>query len=200
MNNKLNKLCSCSFFSFYTSLTNLPALKIDFHLNLNRTQFFSSSSRDESLDSGIASASEHHHQQQQHTQQQHQLYMDSMLSRRPRQRSRHFEMVPSGRHKFEIRDLNEYSDSSVVVPLSLPKLPTDRREIVTGGLIRSTNSYNTDNDTDMSMSCESNTRPASLISTSEAESYEEEKARIDNNYTEKGFKVSLILHWLPPVH
>jgi hypothetical protein len=118
--------------------------------------------------------------------------MDSMLSRRPRQRSRHFEMVPTGRHKFEIRDLNEFSDNSVVVPLSLPKLPTDRREIVTGGLIRSTtNSYNTDNDlSDMSMSCESNTRPASLISTSEAESYEEEKARIDNNYTEKGFKVS----------
>lgn len=101
-------------------------------------------------------------------------------------------MVPTGRHKFEIRDLNEFSDNSVVVPLSLPKLPTDRREIVTGGLIRSTtNSYNTDNDlSDMSMSCESNTRPASLISTSEAESYEEEKARIDNSYTEKGFKVS----------
>lgn len=96
-------------------------------------------------------------------------------------------MVPTGRHKFEIRDLNEFSDNSVVVPLSLPKLPTNRREIVTGGLIRSTNSY----DTDMSMSCESNTRPASLISTSEAESYEEEKARIDGNFTEKGLKVSL---------
>lgn len=116
--------------------------------------------------------------------------MDSMISRRPRQRSRHFEMVPTGRHKFEIRDLHEFSDSSVVVPLSLPKLPTDRREIVTGGLIRSTNSYNTDNDTDMSMSCGSNTRPASLISTSEAESYEEEKLKIDNRSTEKGLKVS----------
>lgn len=132
------------------------------------------------MDSGIAShdsASE-----------QHQLYMDSMLSRRPRQRSRHFEMVPTGRHKFEIRDLNEF-DNSVVVPLSLPKLPTNRREFVTGGLIRSTNSY----DTDMSMSVESNTRPSSLISTSEAESYEEEKARIDNSYTEKSLKVSLVM-------
>lgn len=138
--------------------------------------------RDESLDSGIAShdsTSEHH-----------QLYMDSMLSRRPRQRSRHFEMVPTGRHKFEIRDLNDFSDNSVVVPLSLPKLPTNRREIVTGGLIRSTNSYNTDNETDMSISYESNTRPASLISTSEAESYEDEKARIDNSYSEKSLKVS----------
>lgn len=143
------------------------------------------SRRDESLDSGIAShdsASE-----------QHQLYMDSMISRRPRQRSRHFEMVPTGRHKFEIRDLGDLSDSSVVIPLSLPKLPTNRREIVTGGLIRSTNSYNTDNDTDMSMSCESNTRPASLISTSEAESYEEEKVKIDNSYSEKGFRVRNII-------
>lgn len=100
-------------------------------------------------------------------------------------------MVPTGRHKFEIRDLSEFTDNSVIVPLSLPKLPTNRREIVTGGLIRSTNSYSTDNETsDMSISCESNTRPASLISTSEAESYEEEKVNIDNSYTEKGFKVS----------
>ena len=140
--------------------------------------------RDESLDSGIAShdnALDHH-----------QLYMDSMLSRRPRQRSRHFEMIPNGRHKFEIRDLNDFTDNSDVVPLSLPKLPTNRREIVTGGLIRSTNSYTTDNEMDMSISCESNTRPASLISTSEAESYEDEKIRIDNSFSEKNFKVKRI--------
>lgn len=117
-----------------------------------------------------------------------------MLSRRPRQRSRHFEMVPTGRHKFEIRDLNDFTENSDVVPLSLPKLPTDRREIVTGGLIRSTNSYITDNEMDMSISCESNTqpgtRPSSLISTSEAESYEDEKMKIDNSYSEKNMKVS----------
>lgn len=101
-------------------------------------------------------------------------------------------MVPTGRHKFEIRDLNDFSDNSVVVPLSLPKLPTNRREIVTGGLIRSTNSYNTDNETDMSISCESShTRPASLVSTSEAESYDEEKMKIDNSYPEKNLKVSV---------
>lgn len=139
--------------------------------------------RDESLDSGIAShdsASDHQ-----------QLYMDSMLSRRPRQRSRHFEMIPTGRHKFEIRDLNDFADNSEVVPLSLPKLPTNRREIVTGGLIRSTNSYGTDEIMDMSTSCESNnTRPASLISTSEAESYEDEKIKIDNSFSEKNLKVS----------
>lgn len=140
--------------------------------------------RDESLDSGIAShdsASDHH-----------QLYMDSMISRRPRQRSRHFEMVPTGRHKFEIRDLSDFTDNSVVVPLSLPKLPTNRREIVTGGLIRSTNNYNTDNETDMSISIESNTRPASLISTSEAESFEDEKFRNENSFSEKSLKGRVI--------
>jgi hypothetical protein len=99
-------------------------------------------------------------------------------------------MIPTGRHKFEIRDLNDFADSTPVVPLSLPKLPTNRREIVTGGLIRSTNSYNTDNEMDMSISTGSNTRPSSLISTSEAESYEEEKVKIDNSFTEKSLKVS----------
>ena len=97
-------------------------------------------------------------------------------------------MVPTGRHKFEIRDLSEFNDNSVIVPLSLPKLPTNRSEIVTGGLIRSTNSYNTDNEMDMSIS-ESTTRPSSFISTSEAESYEEEKVKIDNSFSEKSFKV-----------
>lgn len=155
---------------------------------INEIDFLSFSRRDESLDSGIASHDS--------VSERNQLYMDSMLSRRPRQRSRHFEMVPTGRHKFEIRDLNEYSDSSVIVPLSLPRLPTTRREIVTGGLIRSTNSYTTDNETDMSISYESNTRPTSMISTSEAESFEEEKARIDNSFSEKSFKVSLAMRIL----
>lgn len=101
-------------------------------------------------------------------------------------------MVPTGRHKFEIRDLNDFSDNSVVVPLSLPKLPTSRREIVTEGLIRSTNSYIIDNETDMSISGESNARPTSLISTSEAESFEEEKFRNDNSFTEKSLKSRVI--------
>jgi hypothetical protein len=100
-------------------------------------------------------------------------------------------MVPTGRHKFEIRDLNDFASESPVVPLSLPKLPTNRREIVTGGLIRSTHSYgnNTDTEMDMSIGSNSNTRPSSLISTSEAESYEEEKVKIDHSFTEKSLKV-----------
>jgi cytochrome c556 len=138
--------------------------------------------RDESLDSGIAShdsTSDYHQMQQQ----QH----DPVFLRRPNQRSRRFEMVPSSsRHKFEIRDLNDFNESSVIVPLALPKLPTERKEIVTNGLIRSTNSYNTD-ETDMSISGDS--RPASFISTaSEIDSCEEEKLRIDNSYSEKSLK------------
>lgn len=108
------------------------------------------------------------------------------------QRSRRFEMVPiPGRHKFEIRDLNEYSEDGKVIPLSLPKLPTDRKEIVTNGLIRSTNSYNnTESEVDMSISGDS--RPASFISTaSDIESFEEEKLKLDTSSSEKSSKVSL---------
>ena len=105
-------------------------------------------------------------------------------------RTRRFEMIPiPGRHKFEIRDLNdEFDENDVVVPLSLPKLPTDRKEIVTSGLIRSTNSCNEDSEMDMSMSIGS--RPTSLISTgSEVESVEEEKLKIDLSSSEKNSKV-----------
>jgi hypothetical protein len=153
-------------------------------------------SRDESLDSGIAShdstSDSHHHHRYPQTQPRQQQQpppqsMDTSITRRSRRR---FEMVPGpSRHKFEIRDLNDYNENAVIVPLSLPKLPTDRREIVTNGLIRSTNSYTTDNETDMSISeC---SRPTSFISTaSEAESFEEEKLKIDTSCSEKSFRVS----------
>lgn len=110
--------------------------------------------------------------------------------RKLQQRNRRFEMVPiPGRHKFEIRDLNEYSEDGKVTPLSLPKLPTDRKEIVTNGLIRSTNSYNTDSEVDMSISGDS--RPTSYISTaSDIESYEEEKLKLDTSSSEKSSKVN----------
>lgn len=144
-------------------------------------------SRDESLDSGIHShestTSDHHQPQQK---------MQGVAMRRPQQtRSRRFEMVPiPGRHKFEIRDLSDYNDNGPVIPLSLPKLPTDRKEIVTNGLIRSTNSYNTDSEMDMSISGDS--RPTSFISTaSETESFEEEKLKLDSSYSEKSLKVKI---------
>ncbi|XP_070502044.1 serine-rich adhesin for platelets isoform X2 [Chironomus tepperi] len=140
--------------------------------------------RDESLDSGIASHDS--------TSDNHQNQMETSLLRRSRRR---FEMVPGpSRHKFEIRDLNDYNENSVIVPLSLPKLPTDRKEIVTEGLIRSTNSYSTDNEMDMSMSIsECGSRPTSFISTaSESESFEEEKLKIDNSLSEKSYKGAIM--------
>lgn len=144
-------------------------------------------SRDESLDSGIHSheSTTSDYQQQAHNKMQVQVPM-----RKLQKRSRRFEMVPiPGRHKFEIRDLNEYSEDGKVIPLSLPKLPTDRKEIVTNGLIRSTNSYNTDSEVDMSISGDS--RPTSFISTaSDIESFEEEKHKLDTSSSEKSSKVS----------
>ena len=144
--------------------------------------FKSTFNRDESLDSGIASHDS--------TSDNHQNQMETSIMRRSRRR---FEMVPGpSRHKFEIRDLNDYNEDSVIVPLSLPRLPTDRKEIVTEGLIRSTNSYSTDNEMDMSMSIsDCGSRPISFISTtSEAESFEEEKLKMDNSLSEKSYKVS----------
>lgn len=102
-------------------------------------------------------------------------------------------MIPAGRHKFEIRDLREMiiDDDAVVVPLELPKLPTQRTEIVTGGLCRSVNNSSSmtmtsDNDTsDMSMSTSSSTRPASLISTATEEESESEKMTMDTSLSEK---------------
>lgn len=116
------------------------------------------------------------------------------MRRAPHQRSRRFEMVQiPGRHKFEIRDLSEFNENAVVVPLALPKLPTDRKEIVTNGLIRSTNSYNADSDMDMSISGDS--RPLSFISTSsDGESFEEEKFKLDTSASEKSSKVCLNFH------
>lgn len=156
--------------------------------------FIYTRSRDESLDSGIhshESTTSDHPQQQQQQQPSHK--MEAVALRKINQRSRRFEMVPiPGRHKFEIRDLNEYSEDDKVIPLSLPKLPTDRKEIVTNGLIRSTNSYNTDSEMDMSISGDS--RPTSFISTaSETESYEEEKLKLDNSCSEKSSKVKNVI-------
>lgn len=141
-------------------------------------------SRDESLDSGIHShdSTTSDHQQMEHP--------PVPMRRTIQQRSRRLEMIPiPGRNKFEIRDLNEFSEETVVVPLSLPKLPTDRNEIVTNGLIRSTNSnYNAESDMDMSISGDS--RPTSFISTaSDAESFEEEKQKLDISSSEKSSKV-----------
>ncbi|KAG5678349.1 hypothetical protein PVAND_008033 [Polypedilum vanderplanki] len=146
--------------------------------------------RDESLDSGIAShdsTSDNNHYHNTSIQKQPQPPSQLIDTSMKRSRRR-FEMIPGpSRHKFEIRDLNDYNENTVIVPLSLPKLPTERREIVTNGLIRSTNSYTTDNETDISIS--ESSRPTSFISTaSETESFEEEKLKIDTSCSEKSSK------------
>lgn len=140
-------------------------------------------SRDESLDSGIHS---HESTTSDHQQMEHQ---GVQMRRAPNQRTRRLEMVQiPGMHKFEIRDLSQFSENTEVVPLSLPKLPTDRKEIVTNGLIRSTNSYNSE----MDMSISGDSRPISFISTtSEGESFEEEKFKLDTSSSEKSSKVLL---------
>uniref|UniRef100_A0A182R0X0 Uncharacterized protein n=1 Tax=Anopheles farauti TaxID=69004 RepID=A0A182R0X0_9DIPT len=62
--------------------------------------------------------------------------------RMPRQRYRNLEMVMSGRHKFEVRDL-EALTTEPIVPLPLPELPsafcstTNQRTAPLSGLIRS---------------------------------------------------------------
>ncbi|XP_058166812.1 nuclear pore complex protein DDB_G0274915 [Anopheles ziemanni] len=63
--------------------------------------------------------------------------------RMPRQRYRNLEMVMSGRHKFEVRDL-EALTTEPIVPLPLPELPSafgstaNQRTAPLSGLIRST--------------------------------------------------------------
>lgn len=112
--------------------------------------------------------------------------MDHMLSRRPRQRSRNFEMIMSGRHRFEIRDLSDDLTDENIPSLSLPKLPSDRNEIVVGGLVRShTSNYSNETESmDSNRSMSDNINSSSL---SEG-SCEEEKLMIDNNSSEKNLK------------
>ena len=116
-----------------------------------------------------------------------------MLSRRPRQRSRNFEMIMSGRHRFEIRDLSDDLTDDNIPSLSLPKLPSERslrNEIVVGGLVRShTSNYSNETESmDSNRSMSDNINSSSL---SEG-SCEEEKLMIDNNSSEKSLKTNAV--------
>jgi hypothetical protein len=139
--------------------------------------------REESLDSGISS------------------YDSSgpsntmnMEDRYPsRNRNRNLEIVPSGRHKFEVRDLDTFMDESVI-PLSLPKLPSVfsslNQTIPMGGLVRSNVSQSSENDSEYGLNDNRNFERKSSIISSDAESFEEEKLMKDNNSSEKSMKVS----------
>lgn len=103
--------------------------------NNNRRGF--QGSREISADSGIASLDATLAEPQPQLQQQ-----ASGSPRRNRSRPRNLQMVMSGRHKFEVRDLDDpLSSDSAVEPLALPKLPSafssDHQTVPLSGLIRS---------------------------------------------------------------
>lgn len=106
----------------------------------NNTRRGFSGSREISADSGIASMD---------------MALDSSVSsgggsragrtaspKRSRSRPRNLQMVMNGRHKFEVRDLDDplsSESSSIVEPLALPKLPNDNQTVPLPlcGLVRS---------------------------------------------------------------
>ncbi|XP_012159425.1 uncharacterized protein LOC101454169 isoform X4 [Ceratitis capitata] len=107
----------------------------------NNTRRGFSGSREISADSGIASMD---------------MALDSSVSsggggsragrtaspKRSRSRPRNLQMVMNGRHKFEVRDLDDplsSESSSIVEPLALPKLPTENQTapLPLCGLVRS---------------------------------------------------------------
>lgn len=105
----------------------------------NSTRRTFSGSREISADSGIASLD---------------MALDSSTSsnagsvkrtsspKRSRSRPRNLQMVMNGRHRFEVKDLDDSlssESSSIVEPLALPKLPTENQTVPLplSGLIRS---------------------------------------------------------------
>ncbi|XP_049291029.1 nuclear pore complex protein DDB_G0274915 isoform X3 [Anopheles funestus] len=133
--------------------------------------------------------------------------------RMPRQRYRNMEMVMSGRHKFEVRDL-EALTTEPIVPLPLPELPsafcstTNQRTAPLSGLIRSTelnasaNASSLHDDIDINDNRyemaepgaeeEAETTPTSQDGEGPKESLEEEKLLRDNNSSEKSLKGALM--------
>uniref|UniRef100_A0A1Q3G1T7 Uncharacterized protein n=1 Tax=Culex tarsalis TaxID=7177 RepID=A0A1Q3G1T7_CULTA len=129
--------------------------------------------------------------------------------RMPRQRLRNLEMVLSGRHKFEVRDL-ETLTAEPIVALPLPKLPSafstngqQQQPVPLSGLVRSSElSRQLSDDIDINdnrYESEQNLDGdhAALdrkdsITSSDVESLEEEKLMRDNNSSEKSLKGALI--------
>ncbi|XP_058987539.1 homeobox protein 5-like isoform X2 [Musca domestica] len=169
----------------------------------NSTRRTFSGSREISADSGIASLD---------------MALDSSGSsrmssgahksspKRSRSRPRNLQMVMNGRHRFEVRDLDDSlssGDSSIVEPLALPKLPTENQTVPLplSGLIRSNTvlsresyeSRNAENkqkqtvklDTDLGNISQSTSRQASE---EDSEFVDEEKLHLDRSATEKGAK------------
>uniref|UniRef100_A0A182WL66 Uncharacterized protein n=1 Tax=Anopheles minimus TaxID=112268 RepID=A0A182WL66_9DIPT len=133
--------------------------------------------------------------------------------RMPRQRYRNLEMVMSGRHKFEVRDL-EALTTEPIVPLPLPELPsafcstTNQRTAPLSGLIRSTElnaSVTTTVHDDIDINDnryemgepgaeeeDAESTPTGHDGEGQKESLEEEKLLRDNNSSEKSLKGALM--------
>ncbi|XP_059216406.1 serine-rich adhesin for platelets isoform X3 [Stomoxys calcitrans] len=166
----------------------------------NSTRRTFSGSREISADSGIASLD---------------MALDSSGSsrvssatrksspKRSRSRPRNLQMVMNGRHRFEVRDLDDSlssGDSSIVEPLALPKLPTESQTVPLplSGLIRSNTvlsreSYESRNRENkqkqiVTLTLESNNASQSTsrqASEEDSESVDEEKLHLDRSATEK---------------
>lgn len=139
----------------------------------------------------------------------------------PRQRYRNLEMIMSGRNKFELRDLETLSDDSItslVLP-KLPSDINSASIVPLSGLIRATATTTTSDrlpstntgttitrrisdgidEIDSNLISNNNHNNSGLcplarkesITSSEMESFEEEKLIIDNNSSEKSMKVNL---------
>ncbi|XP_053676827.1 mucin-4 [Anopheles nili] len=139
--------------------------------------------------------------------------------RMPRQRYRNLEMVMSGRHKFEVRDL-EALTTEPIVPLPLPELPSafcstkNQRTAPLSGLIRSSeltssaNSSSVHDDIDINDNRYEIAEPGvdeeeenaaaegvpngDTRGAADGDSLEEEKLLRDNNSSEKSLKGALI--------
>lgn len=99
---------------------------------------------------------------------------------------RNLEMVMSGRHKFEVRDLEDSLKDVKVVPLALPKLPSAfepsaATQIVPNGLIRQARNRQHQQENNHHNCREQET-------TQNTESINEEKLLIDSKCTEKNKK------------
>ncbi|KAM7355962.1 uncharacterized protein ACRADG_001865 isoform 4-T5 [Cochliomyia hominivorax] len=175
----------------------------------NSTRRTFSGSREISADSGIASLD---------------MALDSSTSsgagsvkrtaspKRSRSRPRNLQMVMNGRHRFEVKDLDDSlssESSSIVEPLALPKLPTESQTVPLplSGLIRSNTvlsreSYELRNSVakhkeNNEAAVTADNKPQHQVITNlisrqpseeDSESVDEEKLHLDRSATEKGLK------------
>ncbi|XP_037932048.1 uncharacterized protein LOC119666840 [Teleopsis dalmanni] len=126
--------------------------------------------------------------------------------KRSRSRPRNLQMVMNGRHKFEVRDLDDplsSESSSIVEPLALPKLPAENQTVPLplSGLIRSNTvlsreSYERKNVSGQRVELEKPKSTSRAIRheiqrnpSEESESVDEEKLYLDRSASEKSAKL-----------